>query len=76
MSCRFYDLSSDDESGDRFVPRGRYPIDSGSDLSSDSGDDSDLVSVSQQDITLESEELQMFPGIMILRPSLGLTSPA
>lgn len=54
---RFYDLSSDDESGDRFVPRGRCPIDSDSDLSSDSGDDSDLVSVSQQDVTLDSEEL-------------------
>lgn len=39
------------------VPRGRCCIDSGSDLSSDSGDDSDLVSVSQQDPTLDSEEL-------------------
>ncbi|XP_069992303.1 piggyBac transposable element-derived protein 4-like [Penaeus vannamei] len=48
---RFFDDSLDDESGERFVPRGRVRIES----SSDSGDDSELDFVSH-DTTLDSDE--------------------
>ncbi|ROT77905.1 PiggyBac transposable element-derived protein 4 [Penaeus vannamei] len=69
----FYDDSSDDESGERFVPRGRVLIEdsSDSDLGSDSGDDSDLDYVSHDTSLDEDEPLSAYARRLRERNSPG-----